>query len=166
VALQVAQDRPEQVEALILCDTGYRVGSRDMWNERIAAVLERGMPAISQAVIVRWFSDAYRSRKPDDTAGYRYMLEQCTVAGYVGVCAALRDADLESAARGIRCRTQVLCGDQDQATPPELNKALADAIPGARFQLIRGAGHLPCVEEPKLLSEAVASFLGKHAHVG
>jgi 3-oxoadipate enol-lactonase len=46
-----------------------------------------------------------------------------------------------------------------------LNKALADAIRGAHFQLIPGAAHLPCVEQPAILSAHVASFVGNHAHV-
>jgi 3-oxoadipate enol-lactonase len=165
VALQVAHDRPHQVQGLILCDTSYRVGTREMWTQRIGAVMEGGIAAISDAVISRWFSDAYRSSKSDEAAGYRYMLERSTVAGYTGVCAALRDADLESVARAVRCPTLVLCGDQDQATPPELNKALADAIPGAHFESIPAAGHLPCIEQPAILSAHVASFVGNHAHV-
>lgn len=165
VALQVAQDRPHQVQGLILCDTSYRIGTPDMWRQRMATVREKGMPAVSDAVISRWFSETYRSLKPDEAAGYQYMLERCTVAGYTGVCAALHDADLESVARGVGCRTLVLCGDQDQATPPELNKALADAIPGAHFRSIPGAGHLPCIEQPAILSAHVASFVGNHAHV-
>jgi len=165
VALQAAHDRPEQVEGLILCDTSFRIGGAEMWAQRIKAIDEGGMAAISSAVITRWFSEAFRAQRPDDVAGYRYMLERTTVAGYAGVCAALRDADLESLARGLRCRTLVLCGDQDQATPPDVNAALAAAIPGARYESIAGAGHLPCIEQPATLAASVASFVGNHAHV-
>ena len=165
VAVQVAHDRPEQVEGLILCDTSFRIGTPEMWKQRIAAVTEHGLTAISDTVSARWFSAQYRSLQPDHVAGYRYMLERCTVAGYAGVCAAIRDADLESLARGLRCRTLVLCGDQDQATPPELNEALAAAISGAHYQSIPGAGHLPCLEQPALVAAHVSSFVGKHAYV-
>jgi 3-oxoadipate enol-lactonase len=164
VALQVAHDRPGQVEGLILCDTSFRIGAPDMWNQRIAAVTGHGLAAISDAVVARWFSEPYRSLKPDEAAGYRCMLERCTVDGYAGVCAAIRDADLEALARGLRCRTLVLCGDQDQATPPALNEALAAAIPGAHYQNIPGAGHLPCLEQPWLVAAHVMSFV-KHAYV-
>jgi pimeloyl-ACP methyl ester carboxylesterase len=136
-----------------------------MWNQRIAAVTEHGIGAISDAVVARWFSAHYRSLQPDQVAGYRYMLERCTVAGYAGVCAAIRDADFESIARGLRCRTLVLCGDEDQATPPELNEALAAAISGAHYQSIHGAGHLPCIEQPSVVAAHVTSFVGKHAYV-
>ena len=165
VALQLAHDRPERVKGLILCDTAFRIGTPEMWNQRIAAVTGHGISAISDAVVARWFSTQYRSLRPDEVAGYRYMLERCTVAGYAGVCAAIRDADLESLARGLRCRTLVLCGDQDQATPPELNEALAAAISGAHYQSIPGAGHLPCLEQPALVAAQVTSFVGKHAYV-
>jgi 3-oxoadipate enol-lactonase len=160
VALQVAGDRPDQVQGLILCDTSYRIGGAEMWNGRIAAVTAHGMAAISDAVIARWFTEEYASMKPDEMAGYKYMLERATVAGYAGVSAALRDADLEALARGLRCRTLVLCGDQDRATPPESNKALAAAIPGARYEAIAGAGHLPCIEQPARLAAHIAAFVG------
>jgi 3-oxoadipate enol-lactonase len=165
IALQAAHDRPGQVENLILCDTSFRIGTSEMWSQRIAAVNEGGLPAISAGVVGRWLTEHYQRANPDATAGCRYMLERCTVAGYVGACAALRDADLESIARATRGRTLVLCGDQDQSTPPEQNRALADAIPGARFELIQGAAHLPCIEKPGAVSAHLVSFTGHYADV-
>jgi 3-oxoadipate enol-lactonase len=164
IALQAAHDRPDRVERLILCDTSFRIGTPELWSQRIAAVNEGGLPAISAAVVARWVTERYQRSNPDATEGHRYMLERCTRPGYTGGCAALRDADLESIAREIRCRTLVLCGEDDQATPPELNRALADAIPGAHFELIPGAAHLPCIEKPGVVSAHLVSFTGQPAH--
>lgn len=44
-------------------------------------------------------------------------------------------------------------------TPPDLVRETAALIPGARFHLIRGAGHLPCVEKPGAYAEALDGFL-------
>jgi 3-oxoadipate enol-lactonase len=165
VATQVAADRPGQIASLVLCDTGCRIGPADMWTQRIAVVTDRGLTAIADAAIVRWFSERFRAEQPDEAQGYRNMLERCTVAGYTGICAAIRDADLETAARALRCRALVLCGDQDQATPPELNRALAAAIPGAQFELIPGAAHLPCIEDPARLAAHVLEHMGRDRHV-
>jgi 3-oxoadipate enol-lactonase len=35
----------------------------------------------------------------------------------------------------------------------------AESIPGARFEIIRGAGHMPCVEQPEALAALIAGFL-------
>jgi 3-oxoadipate enol-lactonase len=165
VATEVAANRPGQISSLVLCDTGCRIGPAEMWAQRIEAVTARGLTAIADAAIARWFSARFRAEHPDDAEGYRNMLERCTVAGYTGVCAAIRDADVEAAARAIRCRTLVLCGDEDLATPLELNRALAAAIPGARFELIPGAAHLPCIEDPARLAAYVLEHMGCDRHV-
>jgi 3-oxoadipate enol-lactonase len=40
-----------------------------------------------------------------------------------------------------------------------LAKALADAIPGARFALIKDAAHIPCVEQPETFSRLLIDFV-------
>jgi 3-oxoadipate enol-lactonase len=39
----------------------------------------------------------------------------------------------------------------------------AETIPGARFELIRGAGHIPCVEAPAEVGRLISAFLKDHA---
>ena len=55
--------------------------------------------------------------------------------------------------------TLVLVGDQDTVTPPELSQELADAIPGAQFLTLAGAGHLSNIERPVDFSTAVQVFI-------
>ena len=38
----------------------------------------------------------------------------------------------------------------------------AGTIPGARFELIRGAGHIPCVETPEAMARVLTPFLKEH----
>ena len=59
-------------------------------------------------------------------------------------------------AKGIRNPTLVLCGALDQTTPPALARALAETIPGARYQEIADSGHCPMLEQPDLLASAAA----------
>ena len=58
-----------------------------------------------------------------------------------------------------------IAGDQDGSTPPDLVRETIDLIPGARFHLIRGAGHLPCVENPEEYAEVLGGFLKEVGHV-
>ena len=106
----------------------------------------------------RWFSAGFREKWPADIRGYSLMLRQSSADGYIGTCAALRDADFRSTVMQIKQPTLVLCGAEDIATPPELGRELARLIPGAQFFLIEKAAHLPCVEQPDAVAERMMQF--------
>jgi 3-oxoadipate enol-lactonase len=86
------------------------------------------------------------------------MLTRTPEAGYLGTCAAIRDADFTEAAKAITVPTLCLVGEEDGATPPALVRQLADLIPGARYEVIAGAGHLPCIERPARVAELIGAF--------
>ncbi|GAA1108860.1 MULTISPECIES: alpha/beta fold hydrolase [Streptomyces violaceusniger group] len=54
-------------------------------------------------------------------------------------------------------------GENDTVVPPDYGRAYAAAIPGARFELIAGAGHLPTREAPEATFAAIDAFLGAAA---
>ena len=59
----------------------------------------------------------------------------------------------------IKAPTLVICGDQDEGTPPERNKLIASKIPGGRYEGIANARHLPNVERPEQFNRIMMSFL-------
>ena len=164
IAQSLYQRRPDLVRALILCDTAHKIGTADSWNARIAKVEAEGIESIVDAVMERWFTPAFR--RPENTAfgGYCNMLIRQPVAGYVATCAALRDADLTEAAKRIAVPTICIVGDQDGSTPPELVLSLAKLIPNARYEVIKDAGHIPCVEQPQALTEVIRAFIDVVLH--
>lgn len=159
VAQGVAARRPDLVDALILCNTAHKIGPAQGWEDRIRAIREGGIESIADAVMERWFATEFRTCRPLELARWRNMLVRTPTEGYVGTCAAIRDADLTESASRLTQPTLCLVGDQDGATPPELVKSTASLIPGSRFEMIEGAGHLPCVEQPAALAERITDFL-------
>ena len=158
IAQAVALNHPERVRALVLSDTGARIGSAAAWQQRIDKVRADGVDSLVELTMERWFSAGFREKWPADIRGYSLMLRQSSADGYIGTCAALRDADFRSTAVQIRQPTLVLCGAEDIATPPELGRELASLIPGAQFSLIEKAAHLPCVEQPDAMFERMIQF--------
>jgi 3-oxoadipate enol-lactonase len=67
---------------------------------------------------------------------------------------------------GLRLPTLGIAGDADGSTPPDLVRETVDLIPGSRFQLIRKAGHLPCVEQPETYARLLTEFLTEVGHLG
>lgn len=59
----------------------------------------------------------------------------------------------------IGCPTLVLCGREDQTTPPELHTEIADAIPGAHLAIIEHCGHLAPLEQAEEVTRALRSWL-------
>jgi pimeloyl-ACP methyl ester carboxylesterase len=52
----------------------------------------------------------------------------------------------------------VLWGESDRIADPDYGRAYAAAIPGGRFRLLTGTGHVPQVETPALLLAAIQDF--------
>jgi len=65
---------------------------------------------------------------------------------------------------GIEAPTVVVVGEQDLLTPPWQAKAVADAIPKARYELVTGPGasHGMHIERPDDLLRIVTDFLDAH----
>jgi 3-oxoadipate enol-lactonase len=61
----------------------------------------------------------------------------------------------------IKVPTMVVHGDQDRLVPPANGKVLATRIPGARFELIREAGHIAITDQPRICIELIRGFLRK-----
>ncbi len=151
--------RPDLVRAMILCDTAAKIGNDETWNERIGMVKEAGLQALVEANMQRWFTPEFHKNRADDLAGYSNMFLRTPVDGYLGTAMALRDSDLRMAAVEVKVPTICIVGDQDGSTPPELVLATAKLIPDSRYEVIKGAGHIPCVEQPEMLVEIIKAFL-------
>lgn len=164
IAQAAALAHPERVAALVLCDTAAKFGDAAAWDGRTAAIRQGGMAAIADGVMERWFSPGFFAQRPDDLAGWRNLFLRTDPAGYVATCATLRTADLSSVAGGISCPVQVVVGADDRSTPVDVVRGLAEAIPGARFEVIQGAGHIPSIEQPTRLAALIKSFLKEAGH--
>jgi 3-oxoadipate enol-lactonase len=164
IAMRLAARHPAQVRHLVLADTGARIGTDEAWNERIAAVRTNGMAAIADAVAGRWFTARFRAENPAAFAGWRNMLERCSPQGYVATCASVRDTDLSGDLPHISAPTLVLVGDADVVTPEAMARGLAGTIPNARLQQVREAGHVPAIEQPRVVADLVRQHLSEVVH--
>lgn len=165
IAQRFAVRKPARVKTLVLCDTAAKIGTHESWTSRIEAVQTSGLASIADAVLERWFTAEFCSMRPAELSGWRNMLVRTPAEGYIATCKALRDADLRSDACRISAPTLCLVGDEDGATPPDLVRGTAALIPNARFEVIAGAGHLPCIEKPVQLGNLIVEHLKETGHV-
>lgn len=165
-ALQMALDYPGRIRALVLGDTAARIGSAEYWDTRINTLREKGMASLAESILGRWFAPEFVAQNPARYRGLYNMLARMPLDGYIGTCAALRDADLRARVNEIHVPVLVLCGALDMATTPELVQGLAECLPDARFQLIEQAAHTPSVEQPEAVAAAVQGFMKELGYGG
>lgn len=149
---------PERLLSLTLANTSAYMGPPSGWEDRISAVLDKGMEAMVAPVLERWFTAGFRATCPTDVSRVAAMLLSTAPQGYAGCSAAIRDMDLRPTAPLIAVPSLVIAGSQDPATPPEHAEFLVSAIPDARLVSLEAA-HLSNVEQAALFNCALADFL-------
>jgi 3-oxoadipate enol-lactonase len=162
VAQGLAVKRLDLLRAVVLSNTAVKIGTPEMWAERAATVEARGIEPLADMVMERWFPAAFRQSA--ECAAWRNMLTRTSVAGYAGCCAAISGTDFMATTATLRLPTLGIAGTEDGATPPDLVRESVALVPGSRFELIRGAGHLPCVDRPQDYARALMAFLKDIGH--
>ena len=152
VSLAFYLQHPEMVDALVICDSGpgYRnAEARAAWNkrahERAAELESKGLEAL-----------AARSREMREAMGHHRSAQGLAHAAR-GMLAQ-DGSQVMDGLGSIRVPTLIIVGDQDQPflAPCEY---MAKKIPGARLEVIPGAGHSSNLDQPAIFNRVLRSFL-------
>jgi 3-oxoadipate enol-lactonase len=155
VGMRLALDAPERLDRLVLACTSARFGDAQGWDERIELVRARGMEAVADVVLPRWFTPSF-----GDVQRFRAMFLAMPPETYVRYCEILRDFDLRGKLGAVEAPTLAVAGADDPTSPPEQVEALAAEIPNARFVSIPRAAHMANVERPNEFNDALRAHLG------
>ena len=158
VGLWLGLHAPSRIIRLVVANSAPQIAPAQLWNDRIATVTLNGMAPIADAVSQRWFTADFISRHPESVNAIKRMVINTPLEGYVGCCAAVRDFDVRADMGKIAMPVMVIAGDADPATPSQLTKQIAQAIPDSRFELLPAA-HLSNVECPVMFSRLLTDFL-------
>lgn len=163
VAQGLAGKRLDLIRAMVLSNTGAKIGTRGMWDDRIADIGASGLEAAADTILERWFSAKFRA-SPEITR-WRDMLISTPLPGYLGCAAAIGGTDFYSTTATLTLPTLAIAGSEDGSTPPDLVRETAGLIKGSNFHLVRGAGHLPCVEKPEEFARVLSDFIASTGHI-
>jgi YbgC/YbaW family acyl-CoA thioester hydrolase len=163
VAFEMWRRHRDRILGLILADTRADADSPDARRRRedmIAAARSGGAPAIAERMVPQLLGRSTRQAQPLVVEQVREMIVGASVPGLVGTIGAIRDRpDSTALLASIDVPTLVIVGEEDEATPPALSRAMAAAIPGAAITVIPGAGHVSPLEAPTLVTRVMAAFL-------
>jgi 3-oxoadipate enol-lactonase len=163
VAQGLSVKRLDLVRAVVLSNTGAKIGTAEIWDGRINMIREGGLEAVVDATMERWFTKKFR--QSPEIEHWSDMMLSTPVDGYTGCAEAIKGTDFYTPTSGLRLPTLGIAGSDDGATPPDLVRETVDLVPGSEFALIRKAGHLPHVEQPEEYARLLIDFMKKTGHL-
>ena len=163
VAFAMLRRHPRLLRGLVLCDTRAEPDTAEARAGRLekAAGVERdGTGEFVAGMLPNLLSPFTLKNRPAIVSSVNAQLAEATPAA---VAAALRGLaarpDSTPLLRSITVPTQVIAGADDRITPAGEARMMARAIPGARFDIVEDAGHLPNLEQPADFDVVLKAFL-------
>lgn len=151
---------PGVLASMVLADTTSRAAANaaQMWGDRVRVAREKGMEALVEGTLSRWFTEPYRKAHPQVVEGVAAGIRATPVEGYAGCCEAIAKIDVTDRLKSIDCPTLVIVGEEDQGTPVEAARAIQANIPGAELEIIPKAAHLSNIEQREAFDRALDRF--------
>jgi 3-oxoadipate enol-lactonase len=159
VTQALAVKYPQNVCALVIasCTAAQTPESARAVAARGTDVERDGIASLLDVTMQRWLNDAFRLRGGDTAT--RARLLSTDVRGWADAWHAMAAIDTAPRLKEIAAPTLCLVGEFDKSTPPPIMKAIADRIPGSRYQEMPGGPHMLFIEQPEETAKAVGGFL-------
>jgi 3-oxoadipate enol-lactonase / 4-carboxymuconolactone decarboxylase len=149
VGLQLLLDAPGRVLGAVLCCTGPRIGSEEVWRDRIAEVRASGTASLVSASAERWFAAGFLERQPERASVLLHALRDTSDDGYVAVCEALAAYDVRDRLGEIAAPVVAVAGEADPVCPPGMLGEIADGVQHGRLVVLEGVAHQAPAEAPE-----------------
>ena len=158
VGMWLGAHAPQRVNRLILSNTSAYFADKEIWNGRIKTIREKGLAAIVDGTMERWFTKDFREREPRKVQWVTEMFLGTQPEGYIACGEAVRDMDHREMITSITAPTLIIAGRHDPATTVENAEFIRSRIPSASLTVL-DAAHLANVEQPHDYAEAMLGFL-------
>jgi pimeloyl-ACP methyl ester carboxylesterase len=154
IALTLALEYPQRTAGIVLISTGPRlpVDTSALENAANPATFLQAVETLQKQMCIPQTPKRLKDQIFRQLSSVRLTL----LHGDLRAC---DQFDLTTRLDVIRTPVLVLCGADDQLTPPRFSQTLAEQIPGAALQIIDAAGHLVMLEQPRRVTGILSVFL-------
>jgi 3-oxoadipate enol-lactonase len=159
----LALDHGRRLRSLTLCDTAAIIPdeAQPVWQERLDTVREKGMPALVDATLQRWFTPAYLKQNHPEVELIRRQILDTPVAGYIGCSEAIRKLNYLNRLSEIDLPTLIMVGEDDPGTPVSAAEVIHAHIAGSKLTVLPSAAHLSNIQQSEAFNAALSDFLRK-----
>lgn len=169
VGIELALRHPDRVEGLVLCSPWPRTtySMRQMFQIWQTVFSNNDPQTYGQAMAWWLFSHEFLDADPSRAANIATELfaapDSAKRTAHLATVGANLGFDAEDRLGGISVPTLVLAGEQDRVVPAAYSKAVAEAIPGSRFELVTGCSgsHAFLAEAAPQPTELIVEFMAQ-----
>jgi pimeloyl-ACP methyl ester carboxylesterase len=162
VAMEMLRQAPDRISRLALMDTNCQA---ELPN--IAAAREPQIVRVRAGRLIEVMRDEmkpnYLAPGPQRQEVLQVVMDMALSLGpdvFIRQSRALqRRPDQQGTLRRARTPTLVICGEHDALCPVRRHEFIAHLMPNARLEVIPGAGHLPTLETPQLVTDLLSRWL-------
>ena len=160
IGQQLLSEHSDKLLSATLTNTGPVIGTAEAWQQRSADVMEQGLVAMAEGIVPRWFGPRACEQQPALVEGWRVQLGRTDKRSYALLCEMLGRCNFSEAFKGKNLpKVQVIAGTDDVATPPSALEALSAALGVAAPVVVWEIGHVPAVESPEKMAEALKAMV-------
>lgn len=164
-ALALLQSAPHLIEALVLADTRATADTPEGRANRrnmLALVDREGPSGVAREMMPKLLGKTTRELNPAIEAQVRRLIKQQSPVAIRGaIHRMMHRPDSTALLSQVTVPTLVIVGEEDELTPPEESRRIAEAVAGATLVTIPAAGHLSNLEQPDAFNAALNGFLAK-----
>ncbi len=155
----LALKAPGSFTKMVLADTTHTQPPEAIkqWEERINIARTKGMAALVDSTMERWFTEPYRKKNSPEFRKIRDLVEKTPAAGYIGCGQAIMKLNTTARLKDIKLPVLAITGEQDGAAPG--TKYIGEHVPGAKYIGIPQAAHIANIEQPEAFNRGLRDFL-------
>jgi len=142
---------------MVLADTTHTQPPEAIkqWEDRIAIAKSKGMAALVDSTMERWFTAPNRGTPAAKKIAA--LIAATPAAGYIGCGQAIMKLNTTARLKDIKLPVLAITGEQDGAAPG--TKYIGENVPGAKYVGIPNAAHIANVEQAEAFNRALREFL-------
>lgn len=162
MAWQFVKRHSARLRGLVLCDTKAAADTPEAAETRrkmAAHVLQHGTAAVAEAMPAKLFGAETFRDQPEIVADIRSTIAETHPDGLAAAQRGMAEReDVRSLLPSITVPTLVVVGREDVISPVEEMRGIAEAVPGAQFHIVEGAGHMSPLERPDEFNRVLSAF--------
>ncbi len=156
-AQYLAINHGERFHAVICSNTAAKIGTEEIWNDRINTVNTHGFEAFVDATLEKWFTEDFILNYLEIVDKIKFNFLACNKDGYNGCCTSIGETDLRQEIKKIKIPCLIIAGNTDPVTTVEQAEYMLTQIPNAKLEIMN-AKHVPCAEFPLLYANTIIDF--------